>query len=304
MVIFLISYFYFLEFKKNWTALHDYTFTIDVYLLALSMFLLIMSYLLETYIWKVCINRHLKDHQLTLPESISVVNASSLLKFLPGKIWIYTAQLAWLKKYSISKSKILHSNFICIIGCMTVSVYLGLVYIALYTDHLPSSLIMLFSLVLVLMNVAYITCNSSLLNKLITIANKYFKLDIQLLTNSIPLLVYIQFIYVCGWLLTGLSGYYLAKGVGLHIETRELFALLASMALSWLVGYLAVITPSGLGVREGFMLLMLSHVVNVQTALLFPIFSRIMFLLAEALLGLLALLMGIKLKVFAPERCK
>ena len=258
-IIGLVSYFYLLEFKKNWTVLHDYTFSVDLNYLTLSLLLLISSYLLETYTWKICINKHLVQHELSFPESISIVNASSLLKCLPGRIWMYTAQLAWLKKYSIPKSKILHSNFICIIGSISVSIYLGLVYIAFYTTHFSPTLLVLISVVIILLNLAYITCNSILLNNLIAAVNKYFKLDIQLLTNSIPLLVFVQFIYACSWLITGFSGYYLAKGVGLHIETGELFALLASMSLSWLIGYLAVITPGGLGVREGFMMLMLNQ---------------------------------------------
>ena len=304
LIIFLIGYFYFLELTRNWAALQNYKLNINFYCLAVSLLLCVLSGLMDTNVWKICINKHLGKHALTFPESISIANTSGLLRYVPGKIWIYTAQLAWLKKYGISKTKILHSNFICTIASMTVSIYLGLVYIALYTRHLTTNLIILFSIVLILLNVAYIAFNSILLNKLITTANKFLKLDIPLLTNSIALLVYIQFMYAFSWLLTGLAGYYLVIGVGLQIETSELFALLASMSLSWLVGYLAVITPNGLGVREGFMLLMLNQVVNVQTALLFPIFSRIMFLLAEALLGLLALLMGIKLKVFASERCK
>ncbi|MDD5284683.1 MAG: lysylphosphatidylglycerol synthase domain-containing protein [Desulfuromonadaceae bacterium] len=302
LIIILIGYFYFLELKKNWTVLHNHTFTVNIYFLTVSLSLLILSYLLDTYIWKACINRHLKEHELTFPESIAILNASGLFKYLPGRIWMYTAQLAWLKKYGISNSKIFHSDLICIIGSITVSLYLGLVYTSLYTDLINANLIIISSTVLLLLNVLYITCNSILLNKIITAVNKYFKQDIQLLTNSIPLLVYVQFIYACSWLLTGFSGYFLAKGVGLQIETRELFALIASMSLSWLVGYLAVFTPAGLGVREGFMLLMLNNVMNVQTALLFPILSRVMFLLAEALLGLMAFYIGIKLKVFSSGR--
>jgi uncharacterized membrane protein YbhN (UPF0104 family) len=113
------------------------------------------------------------------------------------------------------------------------------------------------------------------------------------------LLVLIQLIYGCSWLLLGLSGYYLAKGVGLNIAYNEVFALLASTALSWIVGYFAVIVPAGLGVREGMMLLMLSDIVSPQMALIFPILSRVMYLIAEALLGLIALFLGIKYKVFS-----
>ncbi len=100
----------------------------------------------------------------------------------------------------------------------------------------------------------------------------------------------------------GFGGYFLAKGIGLDIAFTSIFALLASMSLSWLIGYFAVITPGGLGVREGVMLLMLNNVVNVQIALIFPLLSRLMYLVAEALLGLMALSLGIKFNVFSSKK--
>jgi uncharacterized membrane protein YbhN (UPF0104 family) len=81
-----------------------------------------------------------------------------------------------------------------------------------------------------------------------------------------------------------------------------IFALLASMSLSWVAGYFAVISPGGLGIREGVMLEMLNNIVSVQTALIFPLVSRVMYLMIEALLGLIALLLGMKYKIFSSER--
>jgi uncharacterized membrane protein YbhN (UPF0104 family) len=74
------------------------------------------------------------------------------------------------------------------------------------------------------------------------------------------------------------------------------------MSLSWLAGYFAVISPGGLGIREGLMLLMLRNIVNTQTALIFPLLSRLMYLAAEALLGLSALSLGIKYNVFSSKK--
>jgi len=299
IIIILIGYFYSLEFNKHWGSLRDFKFVIHFHYLFFSLFLFLITYFLETYIWHVCINRHIGRYALNFTQSIAVVNSSGLLKYLPGRIWTYTAQLLWLKKYGISKSVILYVNMICVLGSVIVSLYLGLLYLGVYT-HLVSVQVIIFLLVvLALANGAYIVWNSLILNKLIAVAGKLFKKEIRPLNNSRSLLVLIQLIYGCSWLLLGLSGYYLAKGVGLNIAYNEVFALLASTALSWIVGYFAVIAPGGLGVREGMMLLMLSDIVSPQVALIFPILSRVMYLIAEALLGLIALFLGIKYKIFS-----
>jgi hypothetical protein len=42
----------------------------------------------------------------------AIVNTSALFEYLPGRIWTGAAQLAWLKKYNITKSIILDVKLI------------------------------------------------------------------------------------------------------------------------------------------------------------------------------------------------
>lgn len=302
VIIVLIGYFYSLEIEKNWASIRNFKLVVNIYYLLSALSFYLLSYLLETYIWQVCINKYLGRHELNFSESFAVVNSSGLLKYLPGRVWTYTAQLVWLKKYGISKSIILYVNLICILGSLIVSLYLGLIYLALYTDLLGITMIILSSAVLVACNIAYITWNSLLMNKLIALAGRLFKKDIQPLVNAKSLVLYIQFIYICSWSLMGVGGYSLAKGIGLDIPSGSMFAVLASMSLSWLIGYFAIIFPGGLGVREGVMLLMLTGIVHVRTALIFPVLSRFMYLISEALLGVTALTLGIKYNVFSSRK--
>ena len=299
LIVLLVGYFYGHQFKKNWMVLGTVDFSVDKSFLCASLFLTIMSALLETHIWQVCINRHLLERKLSFAEGVALVNASGLLKYLPGRVWIYTAQLVWLKKYGITASKILHANMICILGSMTVSLYLGFAYLATCTDLLARTGIYLGIGILVSLNLAYFVWNTVLLNKLIALVNKYARREIQAVTNSIPLLVYTQVVYACSWLIAGGAGYFLVRGIGVQIQLRELSAVLASMSMSWLAGYLAFITPGGLGVREGMMLFMLNGVVAAQTALLFPILSRILLMIAEGILGCLAVVIGTKHDLFS-----
>ena len=71
------------------------------------------------------------------------------------------------------------------------------------------------------------------------------------------------------------------------------------MSLSWLIGYLSLVTPGGLGIREGVMYLMLSHIVNAQISLLITIATRFLHLLVELMLGLISFLLAIKFRVFS-----
>jgi len=302
LIILLICYFYFIEVKKNWTSLQDFQFVFNTYYLIISLSFYLFSYVLETFIWQTCINRHLGRHELNLTRSIAVVNASGLLKYVPGRIWTYTAQLLWLEKYNISKSLVLYVNLICIAGSIIVSLYLSLIYLAMYTNILGAVLLVVLFTALILFNIAYIAWNSSLMNKLIVVINRLFKREIQPLSESRSLILLIQLIYVFSWTLMGAGGYFLAEGVGLEVPLTDIFAILAAMSLSWLIGYFAVFSPGGLGIREGFMLLMLNGVTNTATALIFPVISRLMYLIAEGFLGIAAILFGFRHDVFSSGR--
>jgi hypothetical protein len=302
VIILLIGYFYSLEIRKNWAELQNFKLTINVYYLMVSLPLWFLSYLAETFIWKISINKHLGSHELNFPQSIAIVNTSALFKYLPGRIWAYTAQLVWLKKYNISKSIILYVNLLCILGSVTVSLYLGLIYLALYTKAMNVKLIILSAVVLILLNIMYVIWNVRLINRLIAIVGKLLHKEIQPLKNSRSLIIFIQLIYVCISALAGLGSYYFARGIGLPVHFTDFFAILASLSLSWLVGYITVISPGGLGIREGMMLLMLNNVVSAQTALIFPIMSRAMYLMAEAIMGVTALSIGVKYKVFSLKK--
>ena len=104
---------------------------------------------------------------------------------------------------------------------------------------------------------------------------------------------------VISWSLIGVGTYMLAGGIGLHVPAHDLFAVLASLAISWVAGYLAFILPAGLGVRELTILSMLQGISDAQVALLFPVISRLMDLLVAAALAILAMYVGVKRGVFA-----
>jgi uncharacterized membrane protein YbhN (UPF0104 family) len=299
LIILSIGYFYAVEFKKNWTELQNFKLIVNGYYLIAALLVILLSYLLETISWKVGINKHLGRGELNFAKSIAIVNTSGLFKYLPGRIWVFTAQLAWLKKYNISKSIILHVNMICILASAIVSLFLGLIYLALYTNFMTMRSLILALGVLILFNIFYIVWNPLLINKLASFTGRLLKREIKPLNASRSLVLLVQFIYLCNSALMGFGVYFLAKGIGLPIRLTDIYPILASMSVAWLVGYVAIISPGGLGIREGMMLLMLNNVVNMETALIFPILSRVMYLIAEALLGLAALLLGLKYGMFS-----
>lgn len=61
----------------------------------------------------------------------------------------------------------------------------------------------------------------------------------------------------------------------------NLFLLLSSTLLAWLIGYLSIITPMGLGVREGAFVLLTGQQIGIGQATVVAVLSRTILIVAE-----------------------
>jgi uncharacterized membrane protein len=84
------------------------------------------------------------------------------------------------------------------------------------------------------------------------------------------------------WVFFGLGNYLVATS--LHFLTPAyILQFIAFFVLAWFVGYISIITPMGLGIREGMMVLGLSPFAPLQVASLIAVFSRVTLMVAEVI---------------------
>lgn len=84
-----------------------------------------------------------------------------------------------------------------------------------------------------------------------------------------------------GWLVYGVAHLALARALA-PLGLTDLPLLLGALALAWAGGYLAVVMPAGLGVRDGILLLLLAPLLDPPRALLFVALSRLVQLAVDA----------------------
>ena len=298
VVITAMVYFFYDQFKRNWDSIQSFHIVLNPYYLSLSFFLIFIAFLIDTYIWKICVNHYLKE-KVNFPESLAFLNTSNLFKYIPGRILAYTVQIALMSRKNIAKSLILYVNFVTLLCVIIISTMYGLLYLLFYLKILSMLISILIFASLFIADVVFIVFNTNIINWLIIGVNRFFRMEIQPIKMSKRLLIYIQFIYVMAYIPVGIGIIMLARGIGINISFSDSLAVIASMAVSWTTGYLAIFTPGGLGVREGIMFLMLKQFSNVQCALIIPIASRLLYTIIEAGLGGIGLLIGIKYKIFS-----
>jgi uncharacterized membrane protein YbhN (UPF0104 family) len=70
------------------------------------------------------------------------------------------------------------------------------------------------------------------------------------------------------------------------VPWSQYLSLTAAFAFSYTLGFLAIFVPGGLGVREGILILLLSHYFPLPVATLISLFSRL-WMTAVEVFGLL-----------------
>ncbi len=83
------------------------------------------------------------------------------------------------------------------------------------------------------------------------------------------------------WLAFALFQLFIVQALGFSAAWEHPAALTGVFLLSWLIGYVSFITPSGLGVREAVMVVLLQSYFSTSEAILIAVVSRVFMVLVE-----------------------
>ncbi len=283
IIIFSVIFFFYRSFQENWSSIRLHPLKLDYLFLLLSFVSILITGLLSTYGWHLALNDLSSANKLTYRQSVAAVNASGLTKYIPGKVWSYALQMYWLVKAGFSKSLILYVNLVNLFISILVSLIVGLGCLLLSPAKFP--FLIVFALLLVLFDVFFIFFNSSVTNGMISIFNRMFHRDIRYFDISHRLLIDLHLVHFVAALCFGVGAYLLCIGIGFDVAPGEVLPIMSSLLISDVVGFLAVIVPGGLGVREAIMYLILHKVSTGALPLVLPIASRIVNMMADVVLG-------------------
>jgi len=213
--------------------------------LALSSLVVLATYALLVEIWRRVLARSGAGVSFALAARVWFV--SNLGKYVPGKVWQLTSMATMMRREQVPLS-VAGSSAIMVAVCNVVAGFV--VILALGTQSLralggraeaaviTATVILLVALLLAPITVRWIA----------TLVGRFTKRPISL---SIPAAAVWESTagYVVTWLLYGIAFELFAVSVVGHAG-GSWAAYVATFTLSYLVGYLALPAPGGLGVRE------------------------------------------------------
>jgi len=281
------SYFFYRAFQRNWASIEQHQFELEPgYLLAAALAVLATS-LLGTLAWSTSINA-LSTARIGFRQSVAAVNASGLTKYIPGKIWSYALQMYWLGGLGFSKSVIVYINLMNLAISLGTSLIVGLACLSISSVPLPLSVRLGSLFGLLLLDACAILFNRALVNSAIQLFNRIFRRNLAYFRVEPSMLVRLHLIHALAAVASGFGAYAFCLAIGYRLTLDRGLIVVGSTLVADVAGFLAVIVPGGIGVREGVMYAMLGGATTGSLAIVMPVASRLLNMAIDVLLGAVA----------------
>jgi glycosyltransferase 2 family protein len=297
VIIGLVGYFFTCEFKKNWQDILDMNLRLNLPLLAGSVFFMILAYLGNTFTWRYLINTfHPELPPISVRESIAIVNTTQLAKYIPGKVWSYAVQIYWLSKRGYPKSNVFFINLVATLSTLIAASAVGVIMLSLTLDKVSKQGATVIIGIVILAYAVFILFHTPILNILIRLAAKLIKKEIGIVRISLKNILLTQVFYVVGNLFFCFGGYLLCIAMGITDDFRLIIIMVGSLLVGDVVGFVVLVTPGGLGVREITMTFIISGVAaaSKEVAIVIPVATRLLTMSVDITLGITAFFLGQK----------
>lgn len=260
---------------------------INYFLLFLGILFFLLYFFLRSVLWHELVKE--KGNKFSYKKTAYFWEISEIKRYTPGNIWSFLSRSRLFTENNNLETKdmvstLFNETILTVLSCFTISYF----YISyLFHNELLNIILLILSVLAVFFYVFSYKLNLKL-------EGIFERIKILLPGTDYFLNFKFYLIAVASFLAFGLANYFSASSV-FYIDPRNILVNVSLFVLSLLVGYLSIITPMGLGVREGVMTFGLSYFIPISTAGLLSIFTRIIFILTEVIfLGIIFAWVNIK----------
>jgi uncharacterized membrane protein YbhN (UPF0104 family) len=279
-------YLYINQLVVNWHKISTGQIQFNYLWGSIAIIFVCLAYIWFTLAWQFALNSFKETQEkINFFQCLGIYNSTQLAKYIPGKVWGYVLQAGVLKQFGINKSTTIYLNILLSLLYVLYSLVLGLFFFLYYLGigTLPGILLLLALFLLILL---YFHINASdSLSKYLEKLSVIFKKEIRIYKIDKASFIQINIIIFLSVVFFGLSGFASALAIGSQFNSGMILPISSAMAFSDAIGFLVLIAPGGIGVRELILFAMLD-VLGVGIAAVFiPVAARLANMLADLILG-------------------
>lgn len=205
---------------------------------------------------------------------------SILGKYIPGKVFMLLARVPAYEEAGAPLRKVTICFFLENICTLLGAAFLFLISLFFFPNELLSD----YKWVTIGLVVLFFICiNPKIINFFLRFLEKFTKKKDLVIPITYRQMIKVVLLFICNWLVVGVGFYMLTCSI-YPVPPSEFLYVAGIYGLSCIIGILAVFAPSGIGVREGIMLLGLGLVMPQEYAVIISIVSRLWQTVAELIL--------------------
>jgi uncharacterized membrane protein YbhN (UPF0104 family) len=256
----------------NWNQVQGAEFTFQIPLLILSTLIFVFSYFIQICAWYLITLK--LGIAIPFKETLTSWFTSQLGKYLPGKIWLFLTRLYLYDSRGKSKKAIAVALYF---ETVTMVMAAGLIFLVslLSLKKVHSSYLRIPSSgVIFLCIFAFLSLHPKVLQKILNPVLKRLKKEPISISISYSDILLVLGVCLFSWV-TGGIGFYLFVDAVFPVSSNYMLFLTGALAISSTLGLLALFAPSGLGVREGVLVYLLSLIMPSTVAVILSILTRL-----------------------------
>ncbi|MBS3905407.1 MAG: flippase-like domain-containing protein [Syntrophaceae bacterium] len=263
---------------ENWNQVKEASFDFRPFPLILSTLIFAFSYFIQIWAWYLI--------TLKLGIAISIRETweswfySQLGKYLPGKVWLLLSRFYFYESKGKSKKAISIALYLETATILLAAGFLFLIALIFFKEIKVFGYENQWEWLVVPFILAFIFIHPRILQKIVNWLIIRFKREPISLTITYPDVLFVFFVCILAWLVGGV-GFYLFLVSVFPVSSQHLIFLAGALAISSTLGLVALFAPSGLGVREGALVYLLSFLMPSPIAVILSVLTRLWMTLIE-----------------------
>ncbi len=272
---------------SDWNQVKDTHFVLEPFPLISSTLIFAFSYFIQFWAWYLITGK--LSIALSFRETLESWFFSQLGKYLPGKVWLLLSRFYFYESKGKSKKSI---SIALYLETVTLIMAAGLMFLAslfifreewAFSSWNHSGWLGFLSLL------GFVSIHPRILQKILNGLLVWFGREPVSLSISYPDVLLILMVCIAAWAVGGF-GFYLFVDSFYPVAPHYILFFTGALAISSTLGLIAIFAPSGLGVREGTLVYLLSLVMTIPIAVVLSILTRLWMTLIEiGLIGMIYL---------------
>ncbi len=284
-VVVVVSFYFLLSrLWRDWHQIPFFQLRFTPHWLVLSYLVLLLFHLpLGAYGWKLILWG--LGERISFSRALGIITVTQLGKYVPGKIWFTVGRMSFAQQDGVAEAKSLVSVIIETGLLLLSAIFLFAVAVFLLPRAIvPKGLYYLFLLAPFTLFVIY----PPVLNRILKPTLRFFKQPEFTLNLSYSRLLGIFSLYITDWLVQSIGCFLLINSF-YPLGIARLPMLVGGYSISWILGFIVLIAPAGLGIREGIYTYILKLVMPESVAIISALLTRIWMSSAELVMALFCL---------------